>query len=304
MIRFVTHNKVDTEKWDVCIRQSVNCMPYAFSWYLDIVAKEWDALVLNDYEAVFPLPKKVKFTIIYSSTPFWVQQLGLFSKTITGLNRLNDFVNAIPKEYKFIELNMNFNSVLDDFEGSTLRSNTNFVLNLDKTYEEQYKLYSKNLKRNLKKANSSTLQLFKNDSPTALIKLFRDDKGKTISHFSESDYQNLETLMHVSIHKNCGQVWMAYNEGNRAVAGLFLLFSPSRVILLFTGNSIEGKQKSAMPFLIDTFIQEAANSGLIFDFEGSNDFNLARFYKSFGAVNNPYQNLKINRLPLFLSLFK
>ena len=60
----------------------------------------------------------------------------------------------------------------------------------------------------------------------------------------------------------------------------------------------------AMPFLIDNFIKEASNSGLVFDFEGSNDLNLARFYKSFGAIDEPYQNLKINRLPLFLRLFK
>ena len=165
-------------------------------------------------------------------------------------------------------------------------------------------MYSKNLKRNLKKANTNSLQLFKNDSPSGLIKLFRADRGKTINHFSEADYNNLETIMHVAIHKHCGQVIMAYDEGNRPVAGMFLLFSPTRIILLFTGNSKEGRQLSAMPFLIDTFIQESANSGLVFDFEGSNDVNLARFYKSFGAMNQPYQNLKINRLPLFLRLFK
>jgi hypothetical protein len=304
MIRFVKHKEVDTDKCDICIRKAVNCMPYAFSWYLDIVVAEWDALVLNDYEAVFPLPKKNKFSITYSSTPFWVQQLGLFSKTCTGLKRLDDFVKAIPKEYKFIELNLNFNSDLASIEDAKLRANNNYVLQLDKAYIEQSSIYSKNLKRNLKKANTHSLQLFKNDAPKGLIHLFREDRGKTINHFSEADYKNLETIMHVAIHKHCGQVWMVYDEGNRPVAGMFLLFSPTRIVLLFTGNSKEGKQMSAMPYLIDHFIKESANSGLVFDFEGSNDLNLARFYKSFGAINEPYQNLKINRLPLFLRLFK
>lgn len=304
MIRFVKHKDVDTDKWDVCIRKSVNCMPYAFSWYLDIVVYEWDALVLNDYEAVFPLPKKNKFSITYSSTPFWVQQLGLFSKTCAALSRIDDFIKAIPKEYKFIELNLNFNSALASMEGMKLRANNNYVIQLDKLYIEQSNLYSKNLKRNLKKAQANSLQIFKNDAPKGLIQLFREDRGMTINHFSESDYKNLETIMHVAIHKHCGQVWMAYDEGNKPVAGMFLLFSPTRIVLLFTGNSKEGKQMSAMPYLIDYFIQESANSGLVFDFEGSNDLNLARFYKSFGAINEPYQNLKINRLPLFLRLFK
>ena len=56
MIRFVEHNEVDTDKWDQCIKRSINSTPYAFSWYLDIVVSNWNALILNDYEAVFPLP--------------------------------------------------------------------------------------------------------------------------------------------------------------------------------------------------------------------------------------------------------
>ena len=304
MIKFVKHNDVDTEKWDKCIRKSVNCLPYAFSWYLDLVVSQWDALVLNDYEAVFPLPSKSKFNITYSSTPFWVQQLGLFSLTCQSLTRINDFIDAIPDTYRFIDLNMNFNADVSQTSSTIISSNSNFVIQLDKPYSKVKELYSKNLSRNLKKSDSNNLQLFKNDSPNGLIRLFRDDRGKSIKHFSEEDYKRLETIMHVAIHKNCGQIWMAYGEGNRPLAGMFLLFSPRRVIMLFTGNSKEGKELGAMPFLIDSFLKESANTGLVFDFEGSNDLNLARFYKSFGAKNESYQNLKINRLPLLLRFLK
>ena len=41
-----------------------------------------------------------------------------------------------------------------------------------------------------------------------------------------------------------------------------------------------------------------------YDFEGSNDVNLRRFYESFGSVNHPYQTLKINRLPFLMKYFK
>ena len=304
MIRFVKHNEIDTDKWDACIKKSVNSLPYAFSWYLDIIVVRWNALILNDYEAVFPLPTRQKFSLKYSFTPFWVQQLGLFSKTFKGLERVNDFVAAIPKQYRFVELNMNHYAPLQGKPAFQIKKNNNFLLVLNKPYQEQIQDYSKNLKRNLKKASLKGLQLFKNDSPKGLIQLFRADKGKSIAHFSESDYQNLERIMHVAVHKHCGQVWMAYDEGNRPLAGMFLLFGSKSVILLFTGNSKEGKECAAMPFLIDEFIKEAANSSLIFDFEGSNDENLARFYKSFGAVNHAYQNLKINRLPLPLRFFK
>lgn len=304
MIRFVEHKDVDTDKWDACIKNSVNSLPYAFSWYLDIVVANWDALVLNDYEAVFPLPAKQKVGIKYSFTPFWIQQLGLFSKTYKGLERVGDFVSAIPKQYRFVDLNMNHQAPLQGESVFKINENNNFLLELNEPYEAQYQGYSKNLKRNLKKANLKGLQLFKNDSPKGLIQLFRADKGKSMKHFSEADYENLERIMNVSVYKHCGQVWMAYDEGNRPLAGMFLLYGPKRVVLLFTGNSKEGKEHAAMPFLIDEFIKESANSSLIFDFEGSNDANLARFYKSFGALNYAYQNLKINRLPLLLRFLK
>jgi len=304
MIRFVKHSEIDTDKWDACIKKSLNSLPYAFCWYLDIVVADWNALVLNDYEAVFPLPTRRKFGLTYSFMPFWVQQLGLFSKTFEGLNRINDFVAAIPNQYRFVELSMNHYALVEKKSAFQLRENNNFLLLLNKPYQEQIQDYSKNLRRNLKKASLKGLQLFKNDSPKVLIRLFRADKGKLVTHFSESDYQNLERIMHVAVHKHCGQVWMAYDKGNRPLAGMFLLLGPKSVILLFTGNSKEGKECAAMPFLIDEFIKESANSSLVFDFEGSNDENLTRFYKSFGSVNHIYQNLKINRLPLLLQFFK
>lgn len=304
MIRFVEHIDLDTDKWDKCVKRSINSIPYAFSWYLDIVVSHWDALILNDYEAVFPLPTRKKWGIKYAFTPFWVQQLGLISQTKEGLDRIDEFITAIPNTYRFVELNMNHIAPVKDSLKYQTRNNFNYVLPLNKPYHLQIESYSKNLKRNLKKAHLKGLQLFKNDAPQNLIQLFRSDKGQLITHFTDADYKKLEQIMHVAINKHCGEIWMAYGEGNRALAGCFLLFGPKRVVLLFTGNSLEGKDYAAMPFLIDEFIKTSANSSFLFDFEGSNDKNLAHFYKSFGAVNQSYQNLKINRLPLFLRFMK
>ena len=148
MIRFVEYNHIDTNKWDQCIIKSVNSVPYAFSWYLDIVVKQWDALILNDYQAVFPLPTRSKFGFQYSFTPFWVQQLGIFSKTKKDLELIDDFIDNIPKKYRFIELNMNHNCILKNFLYEyKIKNNDNYMLILDRSYEEQIHGYSKNLKR-------------------------------------------------------------------------------------------------------------------------------------------------------------
>lgn len=302
MISYIHHSDIQTDKWDACIRKSLNSLTYAYSWYLDIVVQEWDALVLNDYEAVFPLPKKIKYKLQYSCTPFWLQQLGLFSQTASGLNRLQDFIEAIPKEFLYINLNLNSANSL--VEGAKIKYNNNYVLTLDKSHSELEANYSKNLKRNLKKAQKANLQLFKNDSPKSLISLFRSDKGAQFTHFKDHDYQNLEILMNASIYRHCGQITMAYDEGNRAVAGIFVLYNHNRAILLFTGNSNEGRACGALALLINEVIEQLANTGTSFDFEGSNTESLARFYKGFGASNQRYPSIVLNRLPLFLRWLK
>ena len=177
MIQYIKHENLDTEKWDRCIKRAVNSLPYAFSWYLDVVCAQWDALVLNDYEAVFPLPYKQKLGISYLYTPFWVQQLGLFSLTCEALERSDDFVKAIPKHFRYVDLNMNNPAPIGEIKGVRLKENANYVLYLSKDYKSLNADYSTNNKRNLKKALKQDLTLFKNDSPKELIRMFRSNRG-------------------------------------------------------------------------------------------------------------------------------
>ncbi len=60
MINFIEHKKIDKQKWNACIEESSNASIYVYSWYLDAVCENWSSLVLNDYDAVFPLAPKSK----------------------------------------------------------------------------------------------------------------------------------------------------------------------------------------------------------------------------------------------------
>jgi hypothetical protein len=54
MIVYHKNHEIDREQWDKCIRNSPGTKPYAWSWYLDIMAPGWEALVDDDYDSVFP----------------------------------------------------------------------------------------------------------------------------------------------------------------------------------------------------------------------------------------------------------
>lgn len=304
MIRYIINSEIDTDKWDDCIRQAFNGNVYAYSWYLDIVHEDWDALVEGDYEQVMPLPVSKKFGISYIFQPFFVQQLGVFSKSILTPDIVQNFVENIPAEFKLVDINLNSFNTLDS-KLFDLTSNKNHVLDLINKYETLSRKYSTNTQRNLKKSLKSNLSLVKGIKPESLIELFKDNKGKAISNWNEAEYQRLHRLMYMAIYKGKGLVYGVFSEQNQLVAGAFFLKSQFRLIFLFSATNRQAKETAAMTFLIDTVIKEFSPSKMILDFEGSNDKNLARFYKGFGAKEVEYLRFRRNKLNFFLnSLYK
>lgn len=102
-IEYLANNQIDREKWDNCISKSNNGLLYAYSFYLDQMATNWDALVLNNYEYVMPLTWRKKYTIYYLYQPFLTAQLGVFGNNLTA-ELLEAFLNEIPKKFKYWDI--------------------------------------------------------------------------------------------------------------------------------------------------------------------------------------------------------
>ena len=82
-IRHLSHKSIDKEKWDQVISAANNGLIYAKSWYLDIVSPNWEALVSDDYNFVFPIPIKRKYKLPYIVQPPLAQQIGRASCRVT-----------------------------------------------------------------------------------------------------------------------------------------------------------------------------------------------------------------------------
>ena len=177
MIRYLKHNEIDKKKWDSSLDQSVNTLIYAYSWYLDIVSPSWCALMEDDYSSVMPLTGNKKYGIDYLFPPYFAQQLGVFSKNKLTQQKIENFLNAIPPQYKFIEANLNTKNTFD-LSGFRLKKNTNIELNLNHPYETLRKKFSEDTKRNIKKAEKHAVQLKKGVSASDIISIFRKNTGK------------------------------------------------------------------------------------------------------------------------------
>ncbi|MGZ8510263.1 MAG: hypothetical protein ACXWWA_07800, partial [Chitinophagaceae bacterium] len=102
-IRFVPYKEIDLTKWDNCISTASNGLIYGYSYYLDHMAKQWDALVLDDYEAVMPLTWNRKYGIAYLYQPFLTAQLGVFGQDISA-ELLASFLQAIPAKFLYWDI--------------------------------------------------------------------------------------------------------------------------------------------------------------------------------------------------------
>lgn len=303
MIQHLSHEQIDKKKWDESIARSFNGMVYAYSWYLDIVSPGWEALVDDAYQTVMPLPCRNKFGIRYLYVPFFVQQLGVFSSKKLDSERVKIFIEAIPDKFKLVDLTLNsFNQLPEN--GYRVESNTNYELDLIQPYEQLAVAYSGSLKKNLKKAAKSDLSISRKVAPEQVIRLFRENKGKTVGNFKDEDYKRLEVLMQMAIQKGKGQVWGVNAPNGETCAGAFFVESNDRIIFLFSGLDALGKKLGAMPYLLDKFINSNSEKRLTLDFEGSNDPSVGKFYSGFGSRECVYLYVGINRLPFYLRWLK
>ncbi|MEO7962060.1 MAG: GNAT family N-acetyltransferase, partial [Ginsengibacter sp.] len=95
-----------------------------------------------------------------------------------------------------------------------------------------------------------------------------------------------------------------YSAGGQLVASCVYFFSHGRAYYILVGNHPDGRTAGASHLMIDHFIKENAGKNLLLDFEGSDIKNLAWFYKNFGAIEELYAGIKLNRLPAIAKLFK
>jgi len=286
MIQYIKRKNLDVDKYDKCIQKSLNSRVYAFSWYLDIVADNWDALILNDYEVVMPLPWRQKYFIKYIYPPAWTQQLGVFSSEKIQKELILDFIKSIPK--KFRKITIQFNSE-NRFIHENLTERINYILPLSGLYEEIYKGFNNNRKRDLKKAKENKLYI-KEVEIGELIAVAKSNYS--ILSYTQKDYDKLIRLIQVVNKVNKITLLGVFSKTNDFLGGSLFFKNKNRLTYLFSVVNEKGKKEKAIGYLIDKIINDNSKSNFILDFEGSMNENIAKFFKTFGAKKENYSLIK------------
>jgi hypothetical protein len=293
MIEYLKHHEIDREIWDSCIRASGCLKPYPYSWYLDIMAPGWEALVDDDYDSVFPLPCSSRFGISYVATPVFLQQLGAYSPDKPVEKAVREFLEYIPLSYRLIDLCIGQKINGGEF-GVTERSN--YVLDLSCSYNELFSNFSPDCRRVINLTSKRKFDIVNDISPGEIIGLFRSNQGKNIKGIRDRDYYRLNDLMSYCLRSNKGAITGIRGKKKELIYAVFQIRIPRTITLLFIAGTHEGREQKVSHYVINDIIRNNASTNTVLDFAGSSLPPVARFIESFGGRNIPYYRLYRNNL--------
>lgn len=296
-IKHIKHQDIDFAKWDKAISLSEIPFVFAQSFYLNATCPAWDALVIGDYESVFPLTYKTKFGYKYLPQPPFTSQLGAYG--IVNLETEQLFYNYILANYKLIEIELNTSNQLKTEYISP--KNTYFI-----EYEKGYKI-NQNTKRNIAKAVESgfMVEQVSNDQIVPLSQKYLNPFLESELKLSRSTLVYLDNLLLNGIANHTITTFKVIDQKNKIRAlGHFL--SNGKHTLYLKGTNFDREENSgSMHLLMKHAIEFFCNRSQLFDFGGgSNSEGLANFYKGFGGQAMTYSFLRVNRLSGLIKFIK
>ena len=296
-IQYVDHHQIDPTKWDSAILRSPHPLAYGLFEYLNAVCEsQWDALIYNDYEAVFPLPFKKKFGIKYLVQPVFCQQLGAFGSNVNVST--NDFLSAIPKRFFRVRLQLNpYFDQTNEIESiqtkpagiiassGKLTTKTNMTIQLSQPLD-----YNKDCKKNLHRLAELPIEYKINAiSIREAIDTYRKAWGKQNPEIEDEHYQ---LFANACTDKLSFTVTAHHQkEGDLLGAAIFLITPENTKRSLHyvcAGPTEAGKSIGVMHGVIDFILNRYQGENMLFDFEGSSIASVASFYKKFGANEEPF----------------
>ncbi|OFX87407.1 MAG: hypothetical protein A2W99_07135 [Bacteroidetes bacterium GWF2_33_16] len=296
-IQYINHSQINKQSWDSAIKNSTNGLVYAVSWYLDIVSPNWDALIVDDYQYIMPIPIRKKLGRNFFYQPVFAHQLGVFSAKEITPEIVGAFIDEVSKQVDFIDIKLNNQNPVP--QKNIFYSRTTQILDLNKGYSEISTHYNRSLQSNLSKSKRVEFTYSVSENPEVLISLMHGMyKRKNVEGINSDDFSNLSKIIEHAIKNDIGKIYCAYLN-DQICSAMFVLNWKDREYTFYGTNSL-GREKRSMVALMDYFIRENTAKNSFLDFCGSNIPGVAEWNLGFGAQNHIYYGVHLNNLPLWL----
>lgn len=282
MIKRVSRKKLDVNKYTECLNRSVNYRIYAEVFYLDaLLDNNWDCYVLNDYEAIMPLPFVKKFGFKFIVQPIYCQQLGVFHQENFSKETFQRFEKKLHRNlvraYAFNEENTEM------FEPKGVKR-VNQILDIRQSFNIIFENTLKDRKKDFRRNDVEELKIIKETNIYKFIEIQQSNHSFT-EKLDLNLFQNFLTNNSISNHL----IQFTLNtKDDKTLCSALVLQAKKRIILLSSARNKNIETKGGFAYLIYKIIEHFSGNQYIFDFEGSNLEGVNKFNKSFNAKINMY----------------
>lgn len=289
--RLLNRAQIEDEKWNRAVLSDPNFRHYPLTYYLDHAAPEWVGLVGGEYAWVWPLPVK-RFPVSRVVQPLLTQQLGPYGATLEEGEMLAVW-DWIIKSYR--QVRVKFNDRYQRLDFST-EQHTNIELSLNESIETLRAKYNRSVQSNLNKAQKFQVKVAQDTAFSDwAIRTFKQGRGKGIQELDGAFFRSVKDIY--CAFETLGQAHTySANFDGKCCAQVMLLASNSRLLLFFSASNKAARSVGAMHAVLDAIIEEYCGSDWVLDFEGSDNEQLAFFYRSFGGSEKIYLQAESARL--------
>lgn len=299
-IKYLRHTEINKQKWDKSISIAYNGNVFAYSWYLDIVSYNWDALVYADYQIIMPLTWQRRLSLSYILQPEFATQLGIFSTTLLTPQIVESFVKSIPEKFVLADINLNVFNTFNDPK-LNIKQNDLHALDLITPYQLTFSKYTQDTKDKINEAKIIKMQIMKHLSLKDLMQLYQNNADKPLGI---EQLNVLRRIIPFTISNNIGEIYGTYNNKNQLVAAAYFIKSHNKTTCLLWALSGSREQNGAILFLFDNYINENSEKPFTLNFESSDEQWKNLIYAGLGAAKYNIPRVRYSKLPLLSKLLK
>ncbi len=217
-IRWLRHGEIDFRRWNKVVESASNCRVYACSWYLDLTAGTWEALVWGDYQYLMPVPYRKKWGIRYISQPFFTQQLGIFPPPPAEIQQ--KFAAWLKKSASMITYQADASLLPAEFKGFNYSIRRNRSLLLQADYATLSRGFSENTVRNRRRASQQGVVV---DDKQDFHAFTENKRKNTKTEVPVESFRILEKLLEHTTGNGTGKIYNAMAPDGEIMAGAFFL---------------------------------------------------------------------------------
>lgn len=283
-------------------------------WWLDSVCgcDNWDVVLFEKGGEIWgslPFYKSKKMIFDMISMPLLTQNMGVYIKYPKNQKYykklswekevMENIISKLPKNDYFSQ---NFHHTITNwlpFYWAGFEQTTRYTYIIENiNIDELEKNFETDIRRRRRKVSELGIKIIESEE----IETFYELNAKTFQRQNMNipySFEFVKFFFNQCKEKNAVKMYFAkYNE--EIIAANFLVYDKSSVYYLMGGIDPDKKDLGAMDAILYESIKFALDNDKRFDFEGSMIENIEKYFRSFGAVQTPYLNIRKNTSKILL----